>query len=144
GTESRPKGVMLSHKSLVSEYVSCIVDGKMNAGDVLVHALPLYHSAQLHVFLGPSIYLGASGIILGEANPEVILKTIEEEGATQLFAPPTVWIALLRNPDFDKRDLSTLKKCYYGAAIMPREILKELAERDRKSTRLNSSHVSMS
>lgn len=129
GTESRPKGVMLSHKSLVSEYVSCIVDGKMNAGDVLVHALPLYHSAQLHVFLGPSIYLGASGIILGEANPEVILKTIEEEGATQLFAPPTVWIALLRNPDFDKRDLSTLKKCYYGAAIMPREILKELAER---------------
>src|SRR5699024_8817897 len=41
----------------------------------------------------------------------------------------TVWIGLLRNPDFDKRDLSSLKKCYYGAAIMPREILKELAER---------------
>nr|WP_188631868.1 fatty acyl-CoA synthetase [Lentibacillus kapialis] len=129
GTESRPKGVMLTHKSLVSEYVSCMVDGKMDSGDVLVHALPLYHSAQLHVFLGPSIYLGASGIILGEANPEVILRTIEDEGATQLFAPPTVWIALLRNPDFDKCDLSTLKKCYYGAAIMPREILKELAER---------------
>ncbi|HLS08699.1 acyl-CoA synthetase [Lentibacillus sp.] len=129
GTESRPKGVMLSHKSLISEYVSCIVDGQMAAGDVLVHALPLYHSAQLHVFLGPSIYVGASGIILGEASPEVILKTIEEEGATQLFAPPTVWIALLRNPDFDKRDLSTLQKCYYGAAIMPREILKELTER---------------
>src|SRR5699024_5678857 len=53
----------------------------------------------------------------------------EEEKATQLFAPPTVWIALLRHPDFDKRDLSTLEKCYYGAAIMPREILKELAER---------------
>src|SRR5699024_1055926 len=84
GTESRPKGVMLSHKSLISEYVSCIVDGQMAAGDVLVHALPLYHSAQLHVFLGPSIYVGASGIILGEASPEVILKTIEEEGATQL------------------------------------------------------------
>ncbi|WP_170848261.1 fatty acyl-CoA synthetase [Lentibacillus halodurans] len=129
GTESRPKGVMLSHKSLVSEYVSCIVDGQMAAGDVLVHALPLYHSAQLHVFLGPSIYVGASGVILGAASPEVILKTIEEEGATQLFAPPTVWIALLRNPEFDERDLSTLQKCYYGAAIMPREILKELAER---------------
>ncbi|TFJ93250.1 fatty acyl-CoA synthetase [Lentibacillus salicampi] len=129
GTESRPKGVMLSHKSLVSEYVSCIVDGQIAPGDVFVHALPLYHSAQLHVFLGPSVYVGASGIILGEASPEVILKTIEEEGATQLFAPPTVWIALLRNPDFDERDLSTLKKCYYGAAIMPREILKELAER---------------
>lgn len=129
GTESRPKGVMLSHKSIISEYVSSIVDGKMDAGDIAIHALPLYHSAQLHVFLGPSIYVGASGIILGAARPELILKTIEEEGATQLFCPPTVWIALLRHPDFDKRDLSTLKKCYYGAAIMPKEILKELDAR---------------
>ncbi|WP_019377083.1 acyl-CoA synthetase [Virgibacillus halodenitrificans] len=129
GTESRPKGVMLTHKSIISEYVSCIFDGKMEARDIAIHALPLYHSAQLHVFLGPSVYIGSSGIILGAATPEVILKTIEEEGATQLFCPPTVWIALLRHPDFDKRNLSTLEKCYYGAAIMPREILKELAER---------------
>jgi fatty-acyl-CoA synthase len=129
GTESRPKGVMLSHKSLISEYVSCIVDGKMESRDIAIHALPLYHSAQLHVFLGPSIYVGASGIVLGAASPEIILKTIEEEGATQLFAPPTVWIGLLRHEDFDKRDLSTLEKCYYGAAIMPKEILKELSER---------------
>lgn len=129
GTESRPKGVMLTHKSLVSEYVSCIVDGKMEARDIAIHALPLYHSAQLHVFLGPSMYVGSSGIIIGKASPEIILKTIEEEGATQLFCPPTVWIALLRHPDFEKRDLSTLEKCYYGAAIMPREILKELSDR---------------
>lgn len=129
GTESHPKGVMLSHKSIVSEYVSSIVDGKMGVEDIVVHALPFYHSAQSHVFLGPSIYLGSSGIILEAARPEVILKTIEEEGATLLFFPPTVWIGLLRHPDFDKRDLSTLEKCYYGAAIMPREILKELAER---------------
>ncbi|MFC3038768.1 fatty acyl-CoA synthetase [Virgibacillus xinjiangensis] len=129
GTESRPKGVMLTHKSLISEYVSSIVDGKMEERDVAIHALPLYHSAQLHVFLGPAIYLGQSGIILDAASPEVILETIEKEKATQLFCPPTVWIALLRHPDFDRRDLSTLEKCYYGAAIMPREILKELAER---------------
>lgn len=129
GTESLPKGVMLSHKSIINEYVSCIVDGEMNTEDVAIHALPLYHSAQLHCFLGPSIYIGSSGIILSAASPELILKTIEKEGATQLFCPPTVWIALLRHPDFDTYDLSTLEKCYYGAAIMPREILKELSER---------------
>ncbi|MFD2638575.1 acyl-CoA synthetase [Piscibacillus salipiscarius] len=129
GTESRPKGVMLTHKSIVSEYVSCVVNGEMSDKDVCIHALPLYHSAQLHCFLGPSIYLGSSGIILDAASPEVILETIEREQITQLFCPPTVWIALLRHPDFDSRDLSTLEKCYYGAAIMPREILKELSER---------------
>lgn len=129
GTESRPKGVMLSHKSLISEYVSCIIDGKMSDEDIVIHALPLYHSAQLHVFLGPSVYLGSSGIILEAPTPETILRTIEEERATLLFCPPTVWIALLRHADFDKRDLSSLEKCYYGAAIMPMEILKELKER---------------
>src|SRR5699024_9393772 len=129
GTESNPKGVMLSHKSIISEYVSCIVDGKMSEKDILVHALPFYHSAQLHVFLGPSIYLGASGIILDEATPSSIMRTITKFGATQLFAPPTVWIAMLRDDDFDSYELTTLKKCYYGAAIMPREILKELSKR---------------
>ncbi len=129
GTESKPKGVMLSHKSIISEYVSCIVDGKMSDSDLLVHALPFYHSAQLHVFLGPSIYLGASGIILDEVTPTSIMKTIASYGASQLFAPPTVWIAMLRDEKFETYNLSTLKKCYYGAAIMPREILRELSNR---------------
>src|SRR5699024_11584551 len=56
-------------------------------------------------------------------------KTIAKFGGTQLFAPPTVWIAMLRDPDFDNFELTTLSKCYYGAAIMPREILKELSKR---------------
>lgn len=120
---------MLTHKSIVSEYVSCIVSGEMAENDVCIHALPLYHSAQLHCFLGPSIYLGSSGIILESAKPDVILETVEKEKITQLFCPPTVWISLLRHPDFNKRDLSSLEKCYYGAAIMPMEVLKELSVR---------------
>ncbi|WDL99244.1 fatty acyl-CoA synthetase [Alicyclobacillus sp. ALC3] len=126
GTESRPKGVMLTHDNLIAEYVSCIVDGEMESRDVAVHALPLYHSAQLNCFLGPSVYLGGTGIILEQAAPSAILETIETHGVTQLFCPPTVWIALLRHPDFEKRDLTSLRKCYYGAAIMPMEVLKEL------------------
>jgi len=129
GTESKPKGVMLSHGNVLSEYVSTIIDGGMTEEDVAVHALPLFHSAQLHCFLGPYVYLGGSGIILEQATPALMLKAVEQFRATQLFCPPTVWIALLRSPDFAARDLSSLQKCYYGAAIMPVEILKELNER---------------
>ncbi|UFJ42597.1 acyl-CoA synthetase [Brevibacillus humidisoli] len=126
GTESKPKGVMLTHKNVISEYVSTIIDGGMSEDDIAVHALPLFHSAQLHCFLGPYIYLGGSGIILEQATPDLMMETVERYQATQLFCPPTVWIALLRSPGFATRDLSSLKKCYYGAAIMPVEILKEL------------------
>lgn len=126
GTESQPKGAMLTHDNLVAEYVSCIVDGQMDSSDITIHALPLYHSAQLNCFLGPSVYLGGTGIILEQASAQGILETIENHGVTQLFCPPTVWIALLRHPDFQTRDLTSLRKCYYGAAIMPMEVLKEL------------------
>jgi fatty-acyl-CoA synthase len=129
GTESRPKGVMLSSKSLISQYVSCIVDGGMSADDVEVHSLPMYHCAQLDCFFSVDVYLGATSIILPGADAATILATIEREKVTKLFCPPTVWISLLRHPDFATRDLSSLRKGYYGAAAMPVEVLRELQRR---------------
>ena len=129
GTESLPKGATLSSRALIAQYVSCIVDGQMNADDIEIHSMPLYHCAQLHCFLTPGIYLGATNIILPGPDPALILATIEKEQVTKLFFPPTVWIALLRHPDFDTRDLSSLAKGYYGASVMPVEVLKEMSRR---------------
>jgi fatty-acyl-CoA synthase len=129
GTESRPKGVMLSSRSLISQYVSCVVDGGMSADDVELHALPMYHCAQLDCFFSVDVYLGATSIILPGPDPVAILATIARERVTKLFCPPTVWIALLRHPDFDATDLSSLRKGYYGASPMPVEVLRELQRR---------------
>jgi fatty-acyl-CoA synthase len=129
GTESRPKGAVLSHEALITNYSTCIIDGEMHVSDVQVHALPLFHCAQQHVFLLPAIQLGMTSILLPAPDPATVLRTIEEHGATTFFAPPTVWIGLLRHPDFDTRDVSTLTKGYYGAAIMPVEVLRELSRR---------------
>ncbi len=129
GTESRPKGALLSARSLYAQYASVIIDGEMSGDDIEVHSLPLFHCAQLDCFLTPDLYLGATSIVLPSPDPAVLLKTIETERATKLFCPPTVWIALLGHPDFDKTDLSSLKKGYYGASIMPVEIIKQISER---------------
>jgi fatty-acyl-CoA synthase len=129
GTESRPKGAVLSHSALIAQYASCIIDGGMGPADVDLHALPLYHCAQQHCFLLPEIYLGARGVIPPSTDPAVLLEMIERYGVNKFFAPPTVWIALLRHRDFDRRDLSSLRKGYYGAAIMPVEVLKEIGDR---------------
>jgi fatty-acyl-CoA synthase len=129
GTESRPKGVLLSSRALIAQYVSAIVDGGMSRDDIDLHTLPLYHCAQLDCFLGPDIYLGATSIILPRPEPELVLRTIARYGATNYFAPPTVWISLLRSPVFDDVDLSSLRKGYYGASPMPKEILAEMRRR---------------
>src|SRR5271170_3676886 len=129
GTESRPKGVMLSSRSLISQYVSCALDGGMSPDDIEVHALPMYHCAQLDCFFCVDVYLGATSVILPGPDPAALLATIARERVTKLFCPPTVWISLLRHPDFDATDLSSLRKGYYGASPMPVEILRELQRR---------------
>ncbi|MEQ3552040.1 acyl-CoA synthetase [Pseudonocardia nematodicida] len=129
GTESRPKGVMLSSRSLITQYVSCTIDGGMAPDDVELHSLPMYHCAQLDVFFCTDVYLGATSIVLPAPDPATVLATIAREKVTKLFCPPTVWISLLRHPDFDTADLSSLRKGYYGAAAMPVEVLQELSRR---------------
>ncbi|WP_290059354.1 acyl-CoA synthetase [Amycolatopsis solani] len=129
GTESRPKGVLLSSRSLIAQYVSCVVDGGMSADDVEVHSLPLYHCAQLDCFFSVDVYLGATSVILPGPDPAALLAAVERERATKLFAPPTVWISLLRHENFDRTDLSSLRKGYYGASAMPVEVLRELRRR---------------
>lgn len=128
GTESRPKGVMHSSRSLMTQYVSTIVAGEMSGDDIEIHSLPLYHCAQLDNFLATDVYLGATSIILPRPDPESVLRTIERYGVTNYFAPPTVWISLLRSPVFGAVDLSSLRKGYYGASAMPIEILNEIRE----------------
>ena len=129
GTESSPKGAMLTHDAVIWQYVSCIVDAGIAADDLTLHALPLYHCAQLDAFFGPSIYIGATNVITAYPTPDNLLPLIERYHISSFFAPPTVWISLLRSSLFDQTDLSSLRKGYYGASIMPLEVLRELAQR---------------
>jgi fatty-acyl-CoA synthase len=129
GTESRPKGVTLTSRALVWQYAACAIEGDMTRHDVEVHALPFYHCAQLHVFFAPDVMLGATNVIVPSPDPGLLLEVMEAERATKLFCPPTVWISLLRHPDLERRDLSSLRKGYYGAAPMPVAVLEELGRR---------------
>lgn len=129
GTESTPKGALLTHEALLWEYVSCMVDAEITSGDLMLHSLPLYHCAQLDCFLGPAIYVGATNIITSRPTPDNLLPLLERHHISSFFAPPTVWISLLRSPLFDKSDLTNLRKGYYGASIMPVEVLREMHRR---------------
>ncbi|MER6491737.1 acyl-CoA synthetase [Streptomyces griseorubiginosus] len=129
GTTALPKGAMMTHRALVHEYLSAITACDLSAGDRPVHSLPLYHSAQMHVFLLPYLAVGATNVILDAPDGDRLFDLIEQGRADSLFAPPTVWIGLSSRPDFDTRDLSGLRKAYYGASIMPVPVLERLRER---------------
>jgi fatty-acyl-CoA synthase len=129
GTTALPKGAMMPHRALVHAYLSAITALDLRAGDRPVHALPLYHSAQTHVFLLPYLAVGATNIVLDAPDGDRILDLVEAGRVDSLFAPPTVWIALAGRPDFADRDLHGLRKAYYGASIMPVPVLERLRAR---------------
>ncbi|MFI7501579.1 acyl-CoA synthetase [Streptomyces sp. NPDC049687] len=129
GTTALPKGAMMTHRALVHEYLSAIAALDLSAGDRPAHSLPLYHSAQMHVFLLPYLAVGATNLILDAPDGDRLFDLIEAGRVDSLFAPPTVWIGLAGRPDFTARDLSGLRKAYYGASIMPVPVLERLRER---------------
>ncbi|MDQ0681719.1 fatty-acyl-CoA synthase [Streptomyces achromogenes] len=129
GTTALPKGAMMTHRALVHEYLSAIAALDLSAGDRPAHSLPLYHSAQMHVFLLPYLAVGATNLVLDAPDGDRLLDLIEADRVDSLFAPPTVWIALAGRPDFGERDLSGLRKAYYGASVMPVPVLERLRER---------------
>jgi fatty-acyl-CoA synthase len=129
GTTAAPKGAAMTHRALMAEYTACIIGLDFSQADVSLAALPLYHSAQMHVFVMPQMLVGAITHLIESPVPELVLELIEQQKVTSFFAPPTVWISLLRHPDFDKRDLATLRNIYYGASIMPVPVLQELRQK---------------
>jgi len=128
GTEVGPKAVVMSNQALIAGYMSCIIDGKYDSSDVSINALPVYHSMQRDAFLNPVFYIGGTNVLMGPDINE-ILKAIEAYKATTLFATPTLWIDILRHPDFGGYDLSSLTKICCGASAMPTELLEALKKR---------------
>ncbi|HTD38709.1 MAG TPA: fatty acyl-CoA synthetase [Candidatus Limnocylindrales bacterium] len=129
GTTAAPKGAVLTHSAFLSHYASCIVALEMSPAERTLHALPLYHAAQMHAVLMPNLLIGTTSVLVEAPEPALVLRMIEEHRITGFFAPPTVWISLLRHEDFDRRDLSSLERVFYGASIMPVPVLEELRRR---------------
>jgi fatty-acyl-CoA synthase len=126
GTTAAPKGAMMTHRALLHEYLSAIVALDLDERDRPLHALPLYHSGQLHVFLMPYLLLGAENHLVRAPEPAGLLARLGASRLTSFFAPPTVWTAIEAHPDFRGTDLGALAKAYYGASIMPAPVLERL------------------
>jgi fatty-acyl-CoA synthase len=126
GTTSRPKGAMMTHRALIHEYLSCIVSLDLSERDVTLHSLPLYHSAQMHVYLLPLLAVGAVNHLILAPDVEAVFDHVEHRGVNAVFLPPTVWVAVANHPDLDRRDLAGLRNAFYGASIMPVPVLQRL------------------
>ncbi|PUB15109.1 long-chain-fatty-acid--CoA ligase [Paenisporosarcina sp. OV554] len=124
GTTGFPKGVMLSHKNLISNATMCdswLYKSKKGEGTIL-GILPFFHVYGMTTVLILSVMLGNRMVLLPKFDVETALKTIDKQKPTLFPGAPTIYIGLLNHPDIAKYDLSSIVACLSGSAPLPVEV----------------------
>lgn len=96
GTTGRSKGAMLSHDNLASNSLTLVDYWRFTDKDVLIHALPIYHTHGLFVASNVTLFARASMIFLDKLDTDLIIKLMPR--ATVLMGVPTFYTRLLQNP----------------------------------------------
>ena len=124
GTTGRSKGVMLSHRALMTMTLTLFSDWDWPQDIRFLAATPVSHAAGVTLF--PVMMRGGMMRLVQGFEPEVYARTVAEEKINSTFLVPTLIYALIDNVDLRKRhDMSSLEMIVYGAAPMSPDRLLE-------------------
>jgi acyl-CoA synthetase (AMP-forming)/AMP-acid ligase II len=123
GTTGRPKGVMLSHRALVSAARGVAYDGNALPTDRMLIVMPLYHIGGKLEQLAFATR-GASTIMQRAFTPTGVLREIQEHRVTSAHLAPVMVQRLMNAPDLNDYDLSSLRLVHYASAPMSTALLK--------------------
>jgi len=128
GTTGKPKGVVLTHRSLYLHALYAIIS--LNTGDdtVLLHVVPMFH---VNGWGSPHTVTGTGGthVMLRKIDPLEILRLVQQERVTILFGVPAIYNALVNHPEIGKYDLSSLRHALTGGAPASPILIKAMDEK---------------
>lgn len=130
GTTGFPKGVMLTHKNLVSNATMCNAWlYKCKPGEEsLLGVIPFFHVYGMTMIMILAVMQGYKMILLPKFDAETTLKTIHKQRPTMFPGAPTIYIGLLNHPNLKKYDLSSIDSCISGSAPLPIEVQQKFEE----------------
>jgi malonyl-CoA/methylmalonyl-CoA synthetase len=114
GTTGRSKGAMLTHDNLVSNAVTLCAHWRFTPADVLIHALPIYHTHGLFVATNCVLFSGAAMVFLPKFDPDAIMAALP--GATVLMGVPTFYTRLLQDPRLTREATAGMRLFVSGSA----------------------------
>jgi malonyl-CoA/methylmalonyl-CoA synthetase len=127
GTTGRSKGAMLTHDNLASNSLALVDYWRFTDKDVLIHALPIYHTHGLFVASNVTLFARASMIFLPKFDPELIIKLMAR--ATVMMGVPTFYTRLLQSPALTKEATAHMRLFVSGSAPLLADTHREWAAR---------------
>jgi long-chain acyl-CoA synthetase len=123
GTTGKPKGAELTHGNLVGNVEVMLDLLSISRDDVVLGALPLFHSFGQTCGLNLVVASGACLALLSRFLPGDVLDLVERRRVTVFEGVPTMYAALLNHSERDRHDVSSLRVCVSGGAALPLEVL---------------------
>lgn len=127
GTTGRSKGAMLTHDNLASNSLSLVDYWRFTDKDVLIHALPIYHTHGLFVATNVTLFARASMIFLPKLDPDLIIKLMAR--ATVLMGVPTFYTRLLQNSALSRDTTKHMRLFISGSAPLLADTHREWSAR---------------
>jgi malonyl-CoA/methylmalonyl-CoA synthetase len=127
GTTGRSKGAMLSHGNLLSNAQTLKTYWGWRTGDVLIHALPIFHVHGLFVAIHGALLNGSKMIWMSKFDPKFVIHQMPE--ATVFMGVPTLYVRMLAEPSLTKQQLSHMRLFVAGSAPLLIETFKEWQDR---------------
>ena len=132
GTTGLPKGVMLSHRNVISDLLMIkSAMGKWYSGgqDKILGVLPFYHIYGLTGLVQQPLHRGIELVVMPAFNLEVFLKAIQEHKITFIYVAPPVIVRLARDKLVEQYDLSSVRMITSGAAPLTKELVDAVHKR---------------
>jgi len=127
GTTGRSKGAMLTHENLWSNAATLCDYWRFSADDVLLHALPIYHTHGLFTSSNTVMAAGGSMIFLPRFDADEVIKWLPQ--ATAMMGVPTFYTRLLDHPDFTRELVAHMRLFTSGSAPLLAETHEKFEER---------------
>ncbi len=123
GTTGRSKGAMLSHDNLASNALTLVDFWRFSASDVLIHALPIYHTHGLFVATNTLLLAGGTMLFLPKLDVDAIMRLMPR--ATCMMGVPTFYTRLLQRPDLTPDATRHMRLFISGSAPLLAETHRE-------------------
>ncbi|MGQ9636812.1 MAG: fatty acid--CoA ligase [Thermodesulfobacteriota bacterium] len=127
GTTGRPKGVMLSHKNVMTHALGTIAEIHLTDRDVWIHVAPLFHLADAWATWAIT-WVGGTHVMVREFDPKIVLEMIQKERVTLTNLIPTMLNLMVNHPEVGRFDYSSLRVLLSGGAPIAPEVVRKIVE----------------
>ena len=139
GTTGKPKGALGTHRNICSNLLSLVfararaalrtekaAEPEPSTQNTYLLSVPFFHATGCHSVLVANLAYGGKIVIMHKWDPERALELIERERVTTFGGVPAMVWQVLESPQFEKRDISSVRSIGYGGAPAPPELVRRI------------------